>query len=345
MKKTIFTIALLAIGINVQSQSAITETSEGKVGIGTTTPRAKLHVAGNSAVWSDFAGYTGVTNNSTTPKGKKATLVITENTSGTYVSGKGGQVTYKGGLSFGEGGSGIYSVNPNPAGSGHYGDIRFHTTAWDSSTSSYYNADRMVIKLDGNVGIGTPSPEGKLNVLGAFQVGTTANYDGGVLSTSYENGSLHLNMIEYDDPVVMNFKQTLNPDYNEKIYFNKGGFGIGISDTKGFKLGVNGKVAATEVKIATYDNWADFVFAKDYSLPSLTEVENHIKEKGHLQNIPSAAEVKKEGFFLGEMDAKLLQKIEELTLYTIQQEKQLKQQSKEIEELKILVKKLVKLKE
>ncbi|SEE14962.1 hypothetical protein SAMN04487765_1565 [Tenacibaculum sp. MAR_2010_89] len=126
---------------------------------------------------------------------------------------------------------------------------------------------------------------------------------------------------------------------------DKGTVGIGTTDTKGFKLGVNGKIAATEVKIATYTNWSDFVFAKDYNLPTLTEVENHIKTKGHLQNIPSATEVKKHGFFLGEMDAKLLQKIEELTLYTIQQEKKLDKQAKEIETLKLLVKQVLEKKE
>ena len=86
-------------------------------------------------------------------------------------------------------------------------------------------------------------------------------------------------------------------------------------------------------------------------MPTLFEVENHIKEKGHLKDIPSAKDVKNNGFFLAEMDAKLLQKIEELTLYTIAQEKQLKiqrekiktleAQTKEIKELKELVKKLL----
>lgn len=123
-----------------------------------------------------------------------------------------------------------------------------------------------------------------------------------------------------------------------------GKLGIGTTDTKGFKLGVNGKIAATEVKIALYPNWPDFVFEKAYNLPTLTEVENHIKLKGHLKDIPSAKEVEKNGFFLGNMDAKLLQKIEELTLYTIAQEKEItalkqqnakiKKQEKEIEELK-----------
>lgn len=121
------------------------------------------------------------------------------------------------------------------------------------------------------------------------------------------------------------------------IDLNTGNVGIGTTDAKGFKLGVDGKIAATEVKVATYANWPDYVFKKDYELPTLNEVEQHIKEKGHLQNIPDAEEVKKEGFFLGNMDTKLLQKIEELTLYTIQQEKEiqtLKTKNTAIENLK-----------
>lgn len=129
------------------------------------------------------------------------------------------------------------------------------------------------------------------------------------------------------------------------ISYASGNVGIGTTNTKGFKLGVNGKIAASEVKVATYVNWADFVFSKEYKLPSLNEVEAYIIEKGHLQNIPSAEEVKRDGFFLGEMDAKLLQKIEELTLYTIQQEKKLDKQAKEIETLKLLVKQVLEKKE
>jgi len=112
-----------------------------------------------------------------------------------------------------------------------------------------------------------------------------------------------------------------------------GNLGIGTTNTQGFKLGVNGDIAATEVKIATYANWADYVFNKDYELPTLKEVETHIKEKGHLKDIPNAEEVKKDGFYLGDMNAKLLQKIEELTLYTIEQQKEIESQSTKIEQL------------
>jgi len=91
-----------------------------------------------------------------------------------------------------------------------------------------------------------------------------------------------------------------------------------------YKLSVEGKVIVEEVKVQLSNEWADFVFYDDYKLPTLKEVENYIVEKGHLKDIPSAKEVAEEGVFLGQMDAKLLQKIEELTLYTIAQEKEIR---------------------
>ena len=73
-----------------------------------------------------------------------------------------------------------------------------------------------------------------------------------------------------------------------------------------------------------FSPWPDYVFDKEYNLLSLKEVEQHINEKGHLPNVPSAKEVEKNGFSVGEMNKKLLEKVEELMLYTIQQEKRIK---------------------
>jgi hypothetical protein len=98
-----------------------------------------------------------------------------------------------------------------------------------------------------------------------------------------------------------------------------GNLGIGTSSPTE-KLSVNGKIRAREIKVETI-NWPDYVFAKDYELPSLEETEQYIKEKGHLPGIPSAEEVKVSGVDLGEMNTKLLQKIEELTLHLIEQQK------------------------
>jgi len=101
-----------------------------------------------------------------------------------------------------------------------------------------------------------------------------------------------------------------------------GNVGIGTKNPEA-KLAVNGKIHTKEVKVDLI-GWSDFVFEKTYKLPTLREVEEHIKEKGHLKDIPGAKNVERNGIYLGEMDVKLLQKIEELTLYTIMQEKEIK---------------------
>jgi len=95
-----------------------------------------------------------------------------------------------------------------------------------------------------------------------------------------------------------------------------GNVGIGTTNPQN-KLDVNGTIHSKEVKV-DMTGWSDFVFKKEYDLPTLQEVEKHIAEKGHLENIPSEEEVLKKGINLGEMNAKLLQKIEELTLYVIE---------------------------
>ncbi len=100
-----------------------------------------------------------------------------------------------------------------------------------------------------------------------------------------------------------------------------GNVGIGTTDPGDWKLAVNGNVRAKKVVVES--GWSDFVFEEGYDLPTLKEVEVHIAAKGHLQDIPSATEVAEHGISLGEMDAKLLQKIEELMLYTIEQQKQI----------------------
>ena len=139
---------------------------------------------------------------------------------------------------------------------------------------------------------------------------------------------------------------TVNPssefDVNGTIsshnLLTSGSIGIGTVNTEGYKLAVNGIIRAKEIKVES--DWADFVFKKDYKLPTLKEVETHINENGTLPGIPSEAEVKANGVNLAETNVLLLQKIEELTLYTIQQQKILDNQQKQIEELNVKIEKL-----
>jgi hypothetical protein len=125
----------------------------------------------------------------------------------------------------------------------------------------------------------------------------------------------------YDGLLTGNSNTTWNNNGSD-INYSSGKVGIGTT-TPDSKLSVNGKIHAKEVKV-DLTGWPDYVFASTYKLPTLREVEKHIKEKGHLKGVPSAKEVAKNGILLGEMNSKLLQKIEELMLYTIQQDKRLK---------------------
>ncbi len=112
--------------------------------------------------------------------------------------------------------------------------------------------------------------------------------------------------------------------------------GSGMRDAN---LYVNGIIKAHEIEVST-TIWADYVFARGYELKSLEEVEEYISKNNHLPNIPSAKEVIEEGLNVGEMQVKMMEKIEELTLYMIRQQKELESQDREIIELRLLVNEL-----
>lgn len=124
------------------------------------------------------------------------------------------------------------------------------------------------------------------------------------------------------------FRFASGASLNSMLIYSTGKITMGTEkyDDSDYRLFVKDGIKTEKVKVevASANGWADYVFEEDYNLLSLEEVENYIKENGHLPNIPSAEKVVEDGGFeLKEMNVKLLEKIEELTLYIIDQNKRI----------------------
>lgn len=170
----------------------------------------------------------------------------------------------------------------------------------------------------------TSNADGSLHYMNVFTVDRPNGYGFGLsqrfIAETYD-GSVgcqisNLSIVYSDDQNTGgNLIVTKNLGVNGKV-------GIGVSFPNS-ELDVNGTIRAKEVKIEA-TGWADFVFAEDYELPALSDIESHIKNYKHLPDMPSESDILQNGINIGEMQAKLLQKIEELTLYTIELEKEIK---------------------
>ncbi|MBT8181673.1 MAG: hypothetical protein KJO53_08800 [Eudoraea sp.] len=112
-------------------------------------------------------------------------------------------------------------------------------------------------------------------------------------------------------------------DWRGRDLFAIRNVGIGTTNTQGHRLAVAGSIVAEEIRVELQSNWPDYVFENGYDLPTLEDIQETIKTNGRLPGIPSASEVEINGILVGDMISKLLQKIEELTLYTIEQENRL----------------------
>ncbi len=324
MKKIIF---ILGIGISnfnyAQWLGSTTSTGNiyrsANVGIGTTAPVTSLNI--QTAAMNDGVRITQT--------GSSASAL------GLFNSGPGASNW------------GLFSTGGgNGQGTGHF--IIYDYTS---------NADRFFIqKATGNVGIGTIKPTHKLHVNdGIIQV-TGPNSWGGpmmVFGPSVPSGPNAETWGIETMPTGLNFWRPFNGQTNAGNYFlflkhTTGNIGIRtdnptagltvnsnvligdpnvVSLPSGYKLYVEQGILTERLKVAIKNsaNWSDYVFAEDYKLKPLKEVESFVLQNKHLPGIPSANDMVKEGMDVAEMNAKLLEKIEELTLYVIGLQKEVEQ--------------------
>lgn len=206
----------------------------------------------------------------------------------------------------------------------------------------------LVVAASGNVGVGTITPNYRLEVSGGsivsnipwghpwgYGVETNAAWaawarqysffasDGTQLAAFGATGSSGNTLDHIFIGQGYNTAAASGPEW--LVIKSNGNVGIGTTNPMQ-KLSVNGTIRAKEVIVET-SGWSDYVFAENYVLQPLAEVEAQIKQDKHLPGIPSAQQVAESGIGLGEMQAKLLAKIEELTLHQIEQEKQLRAQA------------------
>jgi hypothetical protein len=205
----------------------------------------------------------------------------------------------------------------------------------------------------GNVGIGTTTPQRRLDISNAGQLTfgddvVTSSSNGiywhsgnsyGIYRTSgpWTGGAYQQLRIQFDTGIQLGAGTGVNAGFDKSfveivsgkgLMVSSGNVGIGTTDPQGYKLAVNGSAIAESVTVKLHTNWPDYVFKKEYKLPSLLEVKAYIDQNQHLPEMPSEQEVSKNGINLGEINKILTKKVEELTLYAIDQKEQLTQQEK-----------------
>jgi len=299
---------------------------EGKVGIGTSSPLSNFHVYGTRSVATIEA----------TPTGDHASLVIKaagNNGGGApSVYFKRGELNY--GAIFVERGTGggnspMFSGTDNA-------DFVIGTTGELPIKFGTNNHAKMVLAADGKLGVGSLSPLTALHLDGKVSGGEAAS------SSNTPNGIFTMSTYGTGLITSMGLEANVSPQYfwlqprylNQAVFYNTvlnpngGSVGIGTT-TPSERLSVNGNVRAKKI-IVSQTGWPDYVFDPAYKLKPLSELSAFIQKNKHLPDMPSAKEVEEKGISVGDNQALLLKKIEELTLYIMQQETRIKELEKKI---------------
>ncbi len=195
----------------------------------------------------------------------------------------------------------------------------------------------------GNVGIGTVTPTGGylLDVAGPIKsFGNTTHFVAQTTGTTNSWARFYMrspsqswfigtsqnfigNQFYIGDETFNHTRFSIQPNNGLIFLSTATGVGINTSNTTGYALAVNGNIRSKEIIVET--GWADYVFENNYDLMPLAEIEAFIKRNKHLPNIPPASEVEEKGLPLGDMQKRMMEKIEELTLHIIQLKKEIDQ--------------------
>jgi hypothetical protein len=226
-----------------------------------------------------------------------------------------------------------HDVN-TPSFSGSFGFSGAGSSSWVSGTITTLNPDGM--------GISNSLPLTKLHILSGQDAGFGATNNGYIMNGPVTGANL---VIDNNEILARsNGRKSdlfLQNDSGNVVLCaaEQGAVGIGVntgaSIPAGYLLVVDGKVLSEEVKIQLSQDWPDYVFDKKYKLPSLDELKKFIASNHHLPNIPSAAEIKKNGIELGDMQKRTMEKVEELTLYILELKAEIDALKKDLQEKKI----------
>lgn len=223
-------------------------------------------------------------------------------------------------------------------------DASSNVQSWGDQSNTYLSIN------NGNVGINNPTPNYLLDINATTTLqGIQLSQSGGrwvrFFSSSLTGGAYNNITNGNDAGIVFGNTAGINTvdqgfvivphrgDFSGLRVTSAGNVAIGLSDTHGYKLAVAGNIITEEINVQLKGAWPDYVFESNYKLPSIDELNTYIKVNKHLPEVPSACAIEENGANLGEMNRLLLKKVEELTLYMIDQQKQIRDLKAEVNAL------------